>query len=116
MINQNLVLWDSGGKEPIATRIAIAGDFLPAGNPTLPAGVGWRQMAHKLASYFDDVTATFVNLECSVADETLPSRPLTGIGQIVRAKEDSLAYLQSIRVRAVGIANNHSYDFCDAGV
>ena len=115
MIDQNLVVWNSGDEEPIATRIAIAGDFLPAGNLTHPAGADWRQMAYKLASYFDDVAATFVNLECAVADETLPSRPLTGIGQIVRASLDSLEYLQSIRVQAVGMANNHSYDFLDAG-
>lgn len=116
MIDQGLILWDSGDDEPVATRIAIAGDFLPAGNLTVPAGVGWHQMAHKLAGYFDDVAATFVNIECSLAHEALPARPLTGLGQVVRANRDSLEYLQSIRVQTVGMANNHSYDFLDDGV
>lgn len=116
MVEQNLVLWDSGGGEPIATRIAIAGDFLPAGNLTLPASGSWRRMAHNLAGYFDDVAATFVNLECAIADKGLPSRPLTGIGQIVRACPESLEYLQSIRTQPVGMANNHSFDFYEAGM
>jgi poly-gamma-glutamate capsule biosynthesis protein CapA/YwtB (metallophosphatase superfamily) len=116
MIDHNLVVWDSGDGEQVVTRVAIAGDFLPTGNLTFPAGATWRSMADNLASYFEDVAATFVNLECAVAGETLPSRPLTGIGQIVRARQDSFEYLQSIRVQAVGMANNHSYDFLDAGV
>jgi hypothetical protein len=116
MIDRNLVLWDSGDGEQVVTRVAIAGDFLPAGNLTLPAGATWRHMAHNLAAYFEDVAATFVNLECAIAEKALPSRPLTGIGQIVLAAQDSLEYLQSIRVQVVGMANNHSYDFRDAGV
>ncbi len=116
MADRSLVLWDSGNSEQIATRIAIAGDFLPAGSLTFPAGVGWRKMAQSLAGHFEDVAVTFVNLECVVADETLPPRSLLGIGETVLACPDSLRYLQSIRAHAVGIANNHSYDFGDAGV
>jgi hypothetical protein len=116
MIDQNLVLWDSGEGEEIATRIAIAGDFLPAGNLAFPAGVGWSQMAAHVAAYFKDVATTFLNLECAVPDGTLAPRPLTGIGQTVRAHPESLEYLRPIHAQAVGIANNHSYDFSDAGV
>ena len=116
MIDRNLVLWNSGDSERIVTKVAIAGDFLPAGNLTLPAGAGWREMAQGLAAHFDDVAATFVNLECAVADETLLPRPLVGIGQTVLAYPNSLKYLQSIRAHPVGIANNHSYDFGDEGV
>jgi Bacterial capsule synthesis protein PGA_cap len=116
MIDQNLVLWDSGEGQEIATKIAIAGDFLPAGNLTFPAGVGWSQMARKVAGYFKDVSTTFVNLECALPDGTLGPRPLTGIGQIVCAYPESLEYFRPIHARAIGIANNHSYDFSDAGV
>jgi capsule synthesis protein PGA_cap len=116
MAEHNLVLWDSGGGEQVVTRVAIAGDFLPAGDLTLPVGTAWRHMAQNLAAYFEDVAATFVNLECAVADEKLPSRGLAGIGQIVRTGQDSLGYLQSIHAQPVGIANNHSYDFRGAGV
>jgi len=116
MTDRNLVLWNSGDGEQIATKVAIAGDFLPAGNLTLPAGAGWPEMARSLAGHFDDVAAAFVNLECAVAEKTLAPRPLVGIGQTVLAYADSLTYLQSIRAHAVGIANNHSYDFGDQGV
>ena len=116
MIDQNLVLWNSGDGEEVVTRVAIAGDFLPAGNLRLPAGAGWRDMSRNLAGYFEDVAVTFANLECPVAGEPLPARPLTGIGQIVRTCQGSLEYLRSIRVQPVGIANNHSYDFFHAGV
>jgi poly-gamma-glutamate capsule biosynthesis protein CapA/YwtB (metallophosphatase superfamily) len=116
MIDQNLVLWDSGEGQEIATTIAIAGDFLPAGNLAFPAGVGWSQMAVHVAAYFKDVATTFVNLECAVLDGTLAPRPLTGIGQTVRAHRESLEYLRPIHAHAIGIANNHSYDFSDAGV
>jgi Bacterial capsule synthesis protein PGA_cap len=116
MTDRNLVLWDSGYSEEIATKIAITGDFLPSGNLMFPAGAGWSEMGQSLAGHFDDVAATFVNLECAVADETLPPRPLVGIGQTVLARSDSLKYLQAIRAHPVGIANNHSYDFGDEGV
>ena len=114
MIDQDLVLWDAG--DEIATKIAIAGDFLPAGNLIFPPGAGWREMARNLAGCFEDVAATFVNLECAIPRESLPSRPLVGIGQIVLACPRSLVYLQSIRAQPVGMANNHSYDFREAGV
>lgn len=116
MPDQSLILWDSAEGEEIVTRAAIAGDFLPAGNLIFPAGVEWRHMANNLAGYFEDVAITFVNLECAIADETLAPRPLGGIGQVVRARHESLEYLRSIRAQAVGIANNHSYDFCYDGV
>jgi|GEM_PF-1407543 len=116
MTNNNLVLWNSGLGEEVATKIAIAGDFLPAGQLSLPPGASWREMASNLAQYFDDVATTFANLECPVGDKSLSSRPLNGIGQIVFSHETSLEYLRAIRAHAVGIANNHSYDFYDQGV
>ena len=65
---------------------------------------------------FKDVSTTFVNLECALPDGTLAPRALTGIGQIVWAYPESLEYLRPIHAQAVGIANNHSHDFRDAGV
>ncbi len=116
MTQNNLVLWDSGKGDEVATRVAVAGDFLPAGNLAFRPGAGWRDMALDLADYFDDVSATFMNLECPVGDKVLRSRPLNGIGQIVFAADDALEYLQTINVQALGIANNHTYDFSDAGL
>jgi hypothetical protein len=111
-----LSLWKSEPDEPIAARIAIAGDFLSAGNLSLSSGDGWREAARGLADHFDDVDVSFVNLECALAVESLPARPLSGLGQIVSAPIAALDYLVSIDSRAVGLANNHSYDFGQAGV
>lgn len=109
------ILWDSGRSEPIAARIAIAGDFLPAGALVLPSG-GWCEAARGLAAHFEDVDTSFVNLECALDVEKLPARPLAGLGQIVAAPSESLDYLAAIRSSVVSIANNHSYDFGTAGV
>jgi poly-gamma-glutamate synthesis protein (capsule biosynthesis protein) len=73
-------------------------------------------MASGLAGCFDDVSTTFVNLECCLDSETLPPRALCGLGDIVTAPADSLDYLKEIQSIAVGIANNHSFDFGEAGV
>jgi poly-gamma-glutamate capsule biosynthesis protein CapA/YwtB (metallophosphatase superfamily) len=116
MTQNNLVIWDSGKSGEIATRVAIAGDFLPAGNLSFRPNAGWRDMALDLADYFDDVSTTFINLECPVGDRVLRPRPLNGIGQIVFAPDDSLKYLHAINVKALGIANNHTYDFSYAGL
>jgi len=101
--------------EPVAARIAIAGDFLPAGNLALPPG-GWRAATRGLAPYFDDVATSFLNLECALDADNLPARPPAGLGQTVSAPSASLEYLQAIRCSFVGCANNHTFDFRAAGV
>jgi poly-gamma-glutamate capsule biosynthesis protein CapA/YwtB (metallophosphatase superfamily) len=112
----NLILWESAGRQPIAARVAICGDFLPAGKLTLGCGEGWTSKAHGLHEYFADVVTTFVNLEATLDCDALAPRVLNGLGQIVAAPAESLGYMETIHARAVGIANNHSYDFGDAGV
>jgi Bacterial capsule synthesis protein PGA_cap len=109
-------LWTSATLEPVVARIAIIGDFLPAGRITIPKGRNWRQMAGGLAPSFEGIAATFVNLECCLDSETLPARTLSGLGDIVNAPVDSLDYLKAIRAVPVGIANNHTFDFGEAGV
>jgi hypothetical protein len=111
-----LSLWKSASGEPIATRIAIGGDFLPAGNLSFSAGDGWRDAARGLAGYFDDVDASLVNLECAVGVEGFPARSLSGLGQIVSAPATALDYLDAIGSRIVSLANNHSYDFGATGI
>ncbi len=111
-----LILWESGTPEPIAARVAIAGDFLPAGKLTMSGEQRWSEQASELQEYFADVATTFVNLETTLDCDSLTPRELNGLGQVVAAPSASLAYLEAIRSRAVGIANNHSYDFGDSGV
>ena len=110
------VLWQSARSEqPIVARVAVAGDFLPAGSLSLPRE-GWNEAARSVASIFEDVDFTFLNLECPLDVSGLTARPLGGIGAIVSAESNSLDYLGNIRSKAVGIANNHAYDFGATGV
>jgi len=113
---ENLVLWHSLQAEPVACRVAIAGDFLPAGRLMAPQIRDWDDMAQCLEDYFRDVSLTFANLEACLATDGLTPRRLCGIGEIVSAPESCLDYLMALRSQAVGMANNHSYDFGQAGV
>jgi poly-gamma-glutamate synthesis protein (capsule biosynthesis protein) len=116
MPEPNLVLWQGAQSGPIAARIAIAGDFLPAGKLTLSRDDDWREMAHGLAKCFDDVNSSFLNLEATLDCEGLEPRRLNGIGEIVSAPSSALDYLREIHSEAVGIANNHCFDFGEPGV
>ena len=109
-------VWQSAQYPEIKTRIAIAGDFLPAGNLAIGAATSWRELAVPLLPHFADVDTTFVNLECALDVDDLQARPLNGIGQIVWANGEVIDYLAAIRCRGVSLANNHAYDFGPAGV
>jgi hypothetical protein len=110
-----MVVWESTDRPAIAARIAVCGDFLPAGRIAVDAASDWSEGAAAILPHFEDVTASFVNLECVLGAEGLAARTLHGIGDIVSAPAAALDYLAAIQARAVGIANNHSYDFGPAG-
>ena len=112
----SMILWESSQRERIVARVAIAGDFLPAGQLTIPDGSDWRQLASGLAAHFEDVSTSFVNLECVLDSEGLSTRPLAGVGAIVSAPAEVLDYLDALRAQTIAIANNHSYDFGALGV
>ncbi|HTW24429.1 MAG TPA: CapA family protein [Candidatus Baltobacteraceae bacterium] len=114
MSARGLLLWESN--EQAVTRIAVAGDFLPAGALKLTGSGAWSEAAGALAPCFEDVEATFLNLECPIDADGLTPRKLAGLGAIVSASAAALDYLAPIRVAAVGFANNHAYDFAGAGV
>jgi len=116
MSARGLALWESGDREKVVARVAIAGDFLPAGALKLPGNGSWGSAAEALAPCFEDVATTFANLECSIDVDGLTPRRLVGLGAIVSAPVAALDYLAAIRAVAVGCANNHAYDFSDAGV
>lgn len=111
----HLVFWASGKPGQATARVAIAGDFLPSGSLALP-GRGWTEAADGIEPLFEDIDFSFVNLECPLDAGGLALRPVSGIGQIVSAESASLDYLKAIRCAAVGLANNHAYDFGHAGV
>ncbi|HTZ75268.1 MAG TPA: CapA family protein [Candidatus Aquilonibacter sp.] len=111
-----LTVWRRDESTAIAARVAIAGDFLPAGDIHLAAGMSWREAAAPILPHLSDVDVTLANLECPIDVRELCARPLNGIGQIVRADAESLHYLRGIRCASVGVANNHAYDFGTPGV
>jgi Bacterial capsule synthesis protein PGA_cap len=116
LISPGIILWESATVAPIAAKIAIAGDFLPAGSIALPKPGGWRAAARGLSRYFEDVDFSLVNLESTLGTETLPARKLCGLGEIVSAPCAVLDYLEEIRARVVGISNNHAYDYGGEGL
>ncbi len=116
MSQRGCILWKSEDSGPIVARVAVAGDFLPAGKMELAQPDAWGGAADALAAHFEDIATTFVNLECAIDTAGLNARQLTGLGQIVSAPPKSLDYLGAIHSVAVGFANNHSYDYGPAGV
>ncbi|HEY0703644.1 MAG TPA: CapA family protein [Candidatus Acidoferrales bacterium] len=110
------LIWRVPTPRPIAARIAIAGDFLPGGRLVPPPGADWSGPAARLAAYFADIDTTFLNLEAAVDAGDLQPRTLGGLGDIVSAPVQAVEYLRAIRSQAVGIANNHTYDFGSRGV
>ncbi|HEX4074561.1 MAG TPA: CapA family protein [Candidatus Acidoferrales bacterium] len=116
MNERKLLLWKSGGKEPTVARIAIGGDFLPAGTIEWRPPDEWSGAARTLAPHFENVATSFVNLECAIDTGGLAARKLAGLGSIVSAPPAALDYLAAIRAEAVGFANNHAYDFGAAGL
>ena len=107
----SLVLRRSSEYACVVTRIAIVGDFLPAGNIPAAEAADWRGLAKPLLPHFADVANTFANLECPIDVGDLPASPLNGIGEIVSAPGDVLEYLDALNCRSVGLANNHALDF-----
>jgi hypothetical protein len=116
MSNNNFTVWQAESPTPVAARIAIAGDFLPAGRLLIAPDSSWSAQADRLAVHFEDIDTSFVNLEASLRVGGLVPRSLMGLGQIVSAPATALEYLKAIRCHAIGIANNHSYDFGSPGV
>jgi poly-gamma-glutamate synthesis protein (capsule biosynthesis protein) len=109
-------VWQSADASAVVSRVAICGDFLPAGSLQFGASETWETKASLLAPAFHDVDATFANLECTIGADGLAARAINGIGQNVRASEAALAYMNSLRAVALGIANNHAFDFGEAGL
>jgi len=114
-MHETLTLWRQDESAAIVARVAIGGDFLPAGDIHLAAGMRWREATAAILPHFSDVDVTFANLECSIDAGELPARSLNGIGQIVCAEAESLDYLREIGCAPVGVSNNHAYDFGSAG-
>jgi poly-gamma-glutamate capsule biosynthesis protein CapA/YwtB (metallophosphatase superfamily) len=110
-----MLLWQKTGAIP-ECRVAIAGDFLPASGLQLPQGRTWTDIANGFASYFSNVDAAILNLECCLGAENRKPRPKLGLGDSFSASPDVLEFPRTLGTGIVGLANNHIYDYGEEGV
>lgn len=110
-----MILWEKKDAR-VRFRIALAGDYLPSAGLGATADCDWKCRAAELAPYFRDIDLAMANLECPVDVEGYAARPKIGLGENFSAPSASLDYLSALRVKLVGVANNHIYDYGPEGL
>jgi poly-gamma-glutamate synthesis protein (capsule biosynthesis protein) len=108
-------LWEKKGAR-VRFRLALAGDYLPSAGVGLTEECDWRCRAAKLVPYFENIDLAIANLECPVGVASCAARQKIGLGENFSAPIESLEYLSTLRVKLVGIANNHIYDYGTEGL
>jgi hypothetical protein len=103
-------LWEKKGAV-VRFRVALAGDYLPSAGLGEEEKCDWQRESAKLGPYFENIDLAVVNLECPVDVAACAPRPKIGLGENFSAPPQSLEYLSALRVKLVGIANNHIYDY-----
>lgn len=107
----------SPGSAAAVRRIAVVGDFLPAGLPGADDESAAQAAAARMAPLFEDVDWLLLNLECPISVDGLAAAPKPGSGDPMSAPADVLAHLPALGPAPVaGLANNHLYDFGPEGV
>src|SRR5262245_9672751 len=96
-------------------RFGIAGDFLPAAGLGPFGGSTWSNQAKLIAPLFGDLQFSIANLECPVGVAGIPPAVKSSLGDSFAAPVDALDYAGSLNVSVLGIANNHLYDYGEAG-
>lgn len=109
-----MILWKKPANK-VVTKIAIAGDFLPSCDLKMPDGCGWHDMADLVAPHFEDVNVGIANLECPLGAANLSPKTKPGLGAHFTGPVPALDYLSALKVRVVGLANNHICDYNDKG-
>lgn len=109
-------LVEPGPDDRVAARLAVAGDYMPAGLPGADSAEAARASADRVAPLVADATWLVVNLECPVGVDGLAPAPKPGGGDPMSSAAPALAYLPPLRVGAAGLANNHMYDFGAEGL
>ncbi|HUK24550.1 MAG TPA: CapA family protein [Terriglobales bacterium] len=109
-----MILWEQT-RELAACKVAIAGDYLPAGSLQPRDAATCQAMAEQARVLFEDADVGIANLESPVDVAGLPAPPNGGLGATLAAPEETLHYLKALRVQAVGLANNHIFDYGLAG-
>ena len=110
-----MLLWQRPGIVH-SSRIAIAGDFLPAMQLPPDATPDWTKIGSGIANYIGDIDAAALNLECCVdTAEGTPQLKL-GLGDTFGAARDVLDFPRALRALVIGVANNHAYDYGQLGL
>jgi poly-gamma-glutamate capsule biosynthesis protein CapA/YwtB (metallophosphatase superfamily) len=109
-----MILWEQG-HEPSACTVAVAGDYLPAGSLQARDAATCIEMAQQARTLCEDADTALVNLESPVDVGGLTAPPNAGLGAVLSAPDEVLQYLTASRVHAVGLANNHIFDYGFAG-
>src|SRR5579863_1340995 len=110
-----MILWEKKEAQ-VQFRVALAGDYLPSAGLGVTARCDWKCQAAKLAPYFENIDLAIANLECPVDVAGCAARPKIGLGENFSAPSESLEYLSALRVKLVGLANNHIYDYGAQGL
>jgi len=110
-----MIVWQNGEANAVS-RVAIAGDFLPASGFELPNGKNWTDIAAGLARYFAKVDVGILNLECCVDVGESKPRPKLGLGDSFDVSREVLNFPLSLGAKIIGMANNHVYDFGEEGL
>jgi poly-gamma-glutamate capsule biosynthesis protein CapA/YwtB (metallophosphatase superfamily) len=110
-----MILREQKREESVACKVAVAGDYLPAGSLQLRDAATCAEMAHRVAPLFEDADIAFVNLESPVDVSGLPPAAASGLGATLSAPPQVLQYLSILRVKPVSLANNHIFDYGFAG-
>jgi len=110
-----MIVWQKSGSRPLS-RVAVAGNFLPASGLQLPDGKTWADVAAGLARYFAKVDVGILNLECCVDIGESKPRPKLGLGDSFEVTSEMLSFPRCLGTKVVGMANNHVYDFGEEGL
>lgn len=105
-----MILWEQN-EELTACKVAVAGDYLPAGSLQERDWATCVEMAERVRSLFEDADVSLVNLESPVDVAGLSAPPNGGLGATLSAPREVLQYLSLLRVGPVGLANNHIFDY-----
>jgi len=110
-----MLIWEKANVIP-ACRVAIAGDFLPAGGLELPPGRNWRDIGNGISRRFAKSDVALLNLECCVDVGEAEAVLKMGPGDSFAANPEVLDFFSFPGTKVTGLANNHIYDFGAEGV
>ena len=104
-----MLVWEKPNVTP-SCRVAVVGDFLPAGGLQLPPEKSWKDIANGLARRFAMADVTILNLECCVDVGDSEAETKLGPGDTFAAEPDVLEFLSLPGTNIAGLANNHACD------